>query len=69
MAKAARKFSNSDRDSLISTLKARFEKNKNRHKGIEWAVVEKQLEKDSEKLQALAGMERTGGEPDVVLVD
>lgn len=69
MAKAAKKISNSDRDALLSTLKARFEKNKNRHKGIEWAAVEKRLEKEPEKLHALANMENTGGEPDVVSLD
>jgi hypothetical protein len=51
---------------LLRTLKVRFEKNKNRHKGIEWAKVQSKLERQSEKLWSLNEMERTGGEPDVV---
>ncbi|MGE5317866.1 MAG: DUF4256 domain-containing protein [Chloroflexota bacterium] len=54
---------------LISTLKNRFEKNMNRHQGIKWEDVQKRLESNDKKLQALAEMERTGGEPDVVGVD
>ncbi|HSO87360.1 MAG TPA: DUF4256 domain-containing protein [Draconibacterium sp.] len=56
---------------LISTLKTRFEKNRNRHEGIEWAQVETRLyEKNSgEKLWSLNEMESTGGEPDVVGFD
>ncbi|QIP16589.1 DUF4256 domain-containing protein [Spirosoma aureum] len=54
---------------LISTLKARFEKNMNRHKGIQWANVQAKLEATSEKLWSLNEMERTGGEPDVVGLD
>lgn len=52
---------------LLSTLKARFEKNSNRHKGIEWAKVESKLEANPDKLWSLNEMERTGGEPDVVV--
>jgi hypothetical protein len=51
---------------LLSTLKARFEKNMNRHKGIEWAKVLAKLEANTEKLWSLNEMEMTGGEPDVV---
>lgn len=51
---------------LIATLKARFEKNMPRHKGIEWPAVQKKLEAAPEKLWSLNEMERTGGEPDVV---
>ena len=51
---------------LLKTLKARFEKNVNRHKGLEWAQVEAKLEANIEKLWSLHEMERTGGEPDVV---
>lgn len=51
---------------LIEELKARFEKNEKRHKGIEWAKVQTKLEADPEKLWSLREMERTGGEPDVV---
>jgi hypothetical protein len=56
---------------LISTLKARFEKNGKRHEGIEWAQVESRLyeEKLGKKLWSLNEMERTGGEPDVVGFD
>jgi hypothetical protein len=51
---------------LIRTLKVRFEKNMNRHKGLEWAKVQAKLEANTEKLWSLNEMERTGGEPDVV---
>jgi hypothetical protein len=54
------------RDELLSTLKARFEKNINRHKGLEWAKVQAKLEANPDKLWALNEMERTGGEPDIV---
>jgi hypothetical protein len=47
-------------------LKARFEKNMNRHEGLEWAKVQAKLEANAEKLWSLNEMERTGGEPDVV---
>ncbi len=53
------------REELLGALKARFEKNMNRHKGLEWAKVEAKLESNSEKLWSLNEMERTGGEPDV----
>src|SRR5437879_2105303 len=51
---------------LLRALKARFEKNMNRHKGIEWAKVQAKLVANAEKLWSLNEMERTGGEPDVV---
>ena len=54
------------REELLGTLKARFEKNMARHKGLEWAEVRAKLEADAEKLRSLGEMERTGGEPDVV---
>lgn len=54
---------------LLKTLKARFEKNLNRHKGIEWAKVEAKLNANPEKLWSLNEMEATGGEPDVVGYD
>jgi hypothetical protein len=57
------------RKELISILKARFEKNSNRHSGIEWSTVQLRLEADVEKLWSLNEMERTGGEPDVVGFD
>jgi hypothetical protein len=54
---------------LLRTLKTRFEKNMNRHKGLEWAKVQARLEANPEKLWSLNEMERTGGEPDVVGYD
>src|SRR5881296_3143735 len=54
---------------LLRALKARFEKNMNRHKSLEWAKVQAKLEANTEKLWSLNEMERTGGEPDVVSHD
>ncbi|HTY21691.1 MAG TPA: DUF4256 domain-containing protein [Desulfomonilaceae bacterium] len=54
---------------LLNTLKARFEKNMNRHKGLEWVKVQAKLEAKPEKLWSLNEMEKTGGEPDVVGLD
>jgi hypothetical protein len=54
------------RKKLLSTLKVRFEKNMDRHKGLDWAKVEAKLEANIDKLWSLNEMERTGGEPDVV---
>ena len=54
------------REELLGVLKARFEKNMGRHKGLEWAKVQARLEAHPEKLRSLGEMERTGGEPDVV---
>lgn len=54
------------REELLKVLKARFEKNLHRHKGIEWAKVQAKLDANTEKLWSLNEMERTGGEPDVV---
>ncbi len=51
---------------LLETLRTRFEKNMNRHNGIEWARVQAKLEANPKKLKSLQEMERTGGEPDVV---
>lgn len=56
-------------EDLLKTLKARFEKNKNRHKGIDWNDVQSKLEKSPAKLWSLDEMETTGGEPDVVDFD
>ena len=56
-------------EELLRTLKARFEKNMNRHKGFEWAKVQAKLEANTKKLWSLSEMERTGGEPDVVGFD
>lgn len=57
------------REELLKTLQARFEKNLNRHPGLEWAKVQAKLEANPEKLWSLSEMERTGGEPDVVGYD
>jgi hypothetical protein len=54
------------REDVLKTLKARFEKNMNRHKAVEWEKVQARLEGSAEKLWSLHEMERTGGEPDVV---
>jgi hypothetical protein len=54
------------REELLRVLKARFEKNMNRHKGLAWAQVQAKLECNPEKLWSLSEMERTGGEPDVI---
>ena len=61
-----KELSSGQREELISALKARFEKNMNRHKGLEWAKVQAKLEANPKKLWSLSEMERTGGEPDVV---
>ena len=58
-----------EREELLGTLKARFEKNMKRHEGLEWAAIESRLEAHPEKLWTLNEMERTGGEPDVVGYD
>lgn len=57
------------REELLGTLKARFEKHMNRHPGLAWANVQAKLEANPEKLRSLSEMERTGGEPDVVGFD
>src|SRR6476659_2401889 len=54
------------REEMLKALKARFEKNMDRHQGLEWAQVQAKLEANAEKLWSLSEMERTGGEPDVV---
>ncbi len=61
-----KKLSPEQHKDLLRVLKARFEKNTNRHKGFEWAKVQAKLEANTEKLWSLNEMERTGGEPDVV---
>jgi hypothetical protein len=57
------------RNELLSILKTRFEKNKNRHEGLEWTKIQAKLETNDAKLWSLDEMERTGGEPDVVSFD
>src|SRR3989441_5769861 len=64
-----KKLSPEQREELLRALKARFEKNMNRHKGLEWAKAKAKLEANNEKLWSLNEMERTGGEPDVVGFD
>ena len=61
-----KELSPEQRKELLTTLKARFEKNVNRHKGLAWAEVQAKLEANAEKLWSISEMERTGGEPDVV---
>jgi len=61
-----KELSPEQREDLLRALKVRFEKNMNRHKGLEWANAQAKLEADAEKLWSLNEMERTGGEPDVV---
>jgi hypothetical protein len=58
-----------ERDELIDTLRNRFESNMQRHEGLDWNRVQTALEAGGKKLRALAEMERTGGEPDVVGYD
>ena len=59
----------SERNQLIETLKARFEKNKQRHQGIAWSDVEARLESNPDALKSLHAMEESGGEPDVIGAD
>lgn len=61
-----KKLSSAENEELIEVLKARFEKNKNRHKELEWSKIQAKLETNPEKLWSLSQMEKTGGEPDVV---
>ncbi len=61
-----KELSPEQRDELFQTLKARFEKNRNRHNNFEWTKIQARLEANPEKLWSLNEMERTGGEPDVV---
>ncbi|MGA7906056.1 MAG: DUF4256 domain-containing protein [Candidatus Sulfotelmatobacter sp.] len=65
-AKTKKELSLKQREELLRVLQARFEKNMNRHAGLEWAEVKAKLEANPEKLWSLGEMERTGGEPDVV---
>jgi hypothetical protein len=56
----------SERDKLLQTLEARFEKNMHRHKGMSWSTVEKKLEGNTNALKSLFAMEESGGEPDII---
>jgi len=64
--KNKKELSPKQREELLRTLQGRFEKNMNRHKGLEWAKVQSKLVANTEKLWSLNEMETTGGEPDVV---
>lgn len=64
-----KELSSEQEEELRSALKARFEKNMNRHKGLKWANVQAKLEANTGKLWSLNEMETTGGEPDVVGLD
>ena len=64
--KTKKELSPAQREELLRTLKARFEKNMDRHKGLDWAKVQSRLDANPEGLWSLNEMERTGGEPDVV---
>ena len=64
-----KKLSSQQREELFLALRLRFEKNMDRHQGIEWSAVEAKLKADNEKLASLNGMEESGGEPDVVAYD
>jgi len=61
-----KELSPEQREELLRVLKARFEKNMNRHKGLEWAKVQDKLQRNTEKLWSLNQMETSGGEPDVI---
>ncbi|MEH7416156.1 DUF4256 domain-containing protein [Neobacillus drentensis] len=69
MTNEKKQLSPEQREEILGILKARFEKNMNRHEGIEWAEVQAKLETNTEKLWSLNEMERTGGEPDVIVHD
>ena len=61
-----KKLSADQQKALLETLKSRFAKNMNRHKGLDWSAVQTRLEKNPDKLWSLQEMETTGGEPDVI---
>ncbi|MFJ8356708.1 DUF4256 domain-containing protein [Bacillus paramycoides] len=69
MTENKKELSTEQREELLGALKARFEKNMNRHEGLEWAKVQTKLDANIEKLWSLNEMEITGGEPDVVSYD
>ncbi len=62
-------LSSSQGKALLQILKTRFDKNSQRHKDMDWNIVQARLEADNEKLWSLNEMEKTGGEPDVVILD
>ncbi len=66
---AAKKLTSKEKEQLLNTLRNRFEKNRARHKDIEWDAVQARLEADASACWSLQQMELTGGEPDVVQRD
>jgi hypothetical protein len=66
MKSSKKDLSPEQREAVLGALKARFERNMNRHKGLEWAQVQAKLEANAERLWSLNEMEGTGGEPDVI---
>lgn len=64
-----KKLSPTQREELLTTLRARFDKHPNRHQGVTWAKLHAKLEASADKLASLHEMEATGGEPDVVSFD
>ena len=68
-ADTKKKLSPEQREELLGALKARFEKNMSRHKGLEWSKVQARLEANPEKLWSISEMEKTDGEPDVLGLD
>lgn len=64
--KLEKRISLENQKQLLDTLQNRFEKNMNRHKGLEWSKIQLKLESNSEKLWSINEMEKTGGEPDVI---
>src|SRR5574342_503388 len=69
MTKGKKQLSQEQSEELLARLKDRFDKNMNRHNGLEWAKVQDKLEANPEKLWSLLEMEGTGGEPDVIGLD
>lgn len=65
----SKKLSIDEQEALLNTLRTRFEKNMQRHEGLEWEVIQGKLEANTEKLWSLHEMEQTGGEPDIVQYD
>ena len=66
MGKEKKQLSSAQCEKLLTTLKDRFQKNRDRHDSLDWAEIQARLEKNAEKLWSLNEMEKTGGEPDVV---
>lgn len=69
MANTKKELSSSERSEILKILRSRFEKNTNRHHGLDWSEIETKLNLNPVKLWSLSEMERTGGEPDVIGLD